>query len=148
MKASFAASVLALLLCSAPAMSADAGKQQQAEAVARLFQPVAGKAVIYVVRDRGDIWTWDVPLYLNGREMGVSEPLSYLRWEVEPGNYTLMSGTVPPAILELATEPGGIYYVWQDLNPGHQRARARLQQVDQTTARATMADAVLLASPK
>jgi hypothetical protein len=120
----------------------------QADSVARLFKPVPGKAIIYLLRDRGDIWTMDVPVYLDGREMGATEPMSYFRWEVEPGMHVLLSATTPPAVLEIRTEPGGLYYIWQDINPGHQRAPSLLRQVDQTTARATMGTAVLLPNPQ
>jgi hypothetical protein len=118
----------------------------QAEIVARLFKPVPGKAVIYLLRDRGDVWTLDVPVRLDGRPMGATAPLTYFRWEVEPGKHVLVSDTVPPAVLEVATEPGGVYYVWQDINAGIIRAPSRLSQVDYTTARATVETAVLLES--
>jgi hypothetical protein len=118
----------------------------QGEALARLFKPVPGKSVIYLVRDQGDVWTLDVPVRLDGRPMGSTAPLTYFRWEVEPGRHVLISDTTPPAVLEIATEPGGIYYVWQDINAGLQRAPSRLVQVDHTTARATIETAILLES--
>jgi hypothetical protein len=120
----------------------------QAETTARLFKPVPGKAVIYLVRDRGDLWTMNVPVYLDGREMGTTAPLSYFRWEVEPGQHVLVSGTTPPAVLEISTEAGGQYYVWQDINPGHQRAASDLKQVDWTTASQTISASVLLKNPE
>jgi hypothetical protein len=138
-----------LAFASLPAVAGEpaaAGTDLQAEAVARLFKPVPGKAVIYLLRDRGDVWTMGVPVYLDGRDMGATEPLSYFRWEVEPGAHMLVSATTPPAVLEISTEPGGLYYVWQDINPGHHRPSSMLHQVDQTTARATVATAVLLPS--
>jgi hypothetical protein len=49
-------------------------------------------------------------------------------------------------VLEFTTEPGGMYYIWQDINVGQQRAPSDLRLVDQTTARAVMATAVLLKS--
>jgi hypothetical protein len=118
----------------------------QAETAARLFKPVPGKAVIYLLRDRGDVWTLDVPVQLDGKPMGSTAPLTYFRWEVEPGKHVIVSDTVPAAALEITTEPGGLYYVWQDINAGHMRGRSRLSQVDLTTARATLETAVLLES--
>jgi hypothetical protein len=142
---------LALLLgaLAAPLRAADADPAPaglQAEATARLFKPVPGKAVIYLVRERNDLWTLGVPVYLDGRNMGSTEPMTYMRWEVEPGRHVVVSDTSPPAALQVNTEPGGVYYVWQDLNPGHQRAPSILALVDQTTARAVVATATLLKS--
>ena len=142
------ACLLALASVAAAAEENTAPADIQAGTTARLFKPVPGKAVIYLVRDRGDVWTMDVPVYLDGREMGATEPMSYFRWEVEPGMHVVLSATTPPAVLEIKTEPGGLYYVWQDLNPGHQRASSVLHQVDQTTARATMTSATLLSTPQ
>jgi hypothetical protein len=50
-------------------------------------------------------------------------------------------------VLELRTEAGGLYYVWQDINSGQLRAPSRLEQVDIYTAKETMATAVLLGTP-
>jgi len=72
---------------------------------------------------------------------------TYMRWEVEPGEHTLVSFTYPPAALLLKTEPGGMYYVWQDINQGFERAPSMLRVVDQTTTRSTLATARLLKSP-
>lgn len=117
-----------------------------AETTARLFQPVPGKAVIYLLRNRGDIWTFDVKVLLDGKDMGATSPSSYLRWEVPPGRHVIVSGTVPPAVIELKTEAGGMYYVWQDINVGFLRAFSRLEQVDQVTAKFTL-DAASLRNP-
>jgi len=119
----------------------------EADAAARLFQPVPGKAVIYLIRDFGDLWVGDVKVTLDGRDMGMTNSNTYMRWEVEPGEHTLVSFTYPPAALLLKTEPGGMYYVWQDINQGFERAPSMLRVVDQTTTRSTLATARLLKSP-
>lgn len=137
-----------VLLGAAAPLRAESSKTDEAgihaEATARLFKAVPGKAVIYLVRDRGDLWTWSVDVYLDGQNMGATGPLSYFRWEVDPGRHVLVSDTLPPALLEFTTEPGGLYYVWQDINTGQLRAPSELRMVDQTTARSVMATAVLL----
>ena len=78
---------------------------------------------------------------LDAREVGETCPNSYFRWELEPGQHTIVSDTSPPAVLQLNTVPGGIYFVWQDLNPGFLRSQSRLQQVDTTTARQVFSSA-------
>ena len=83
----------------------------EADAAARLFQPVPGKAVIYLIRDFGDLWVGDVKVTLDGRDMGMTNSNTYMRWEVEPGEHTLVSFTYPPTTLLLKTEPNGMYYI-------------------------------------
>jgi hypothetical protein len=48
----------------------------------------------------------------------------------------------------LRTEPGGMYYVWQDINQGFLRSPSALRVVDQTTTRSTLTTARLLKSPQ
>jgi hypothetical protein len=143
----------ALLLSSAlSAQAADSGSPAAqsppagiaAEMQARLFQPVAGKAVIYLLRDRGDLYRFDIRVLLDGRDMGATSPNSYFRWEVPPGPHVIVSDTQPPAVLELGTQPGGLYYVWQDIDFGLLRADSRLEQVNLYTAKQVMESAVLL----
>lgn len=115
-----------------------------AETQARLFQPVADHAVIYLLRDRGDVWRFEIRVLLDGRDMGATSPNSYFRWEVPPGPHTIVSDTQPPAVLALDTQAGGLYFVWQDINVGFLRAESRLEQVNAHTAKQTMEAAVLL----
>jgi hypothetical protein len=115
-----------------------------AETQARLLQPVADRAVIYLLRDRGDVWQFEIRVMLDGRDMGATSPNSYFRWEVAPGVHTIVSDTQPPAVLELDTQAGGLYFVWQDINVGFLRAESRLERVNAYTAKQTMDSAVLL----
>jgi hypothetical protein len=144
--------LLTLLACAALAGCAKSGgttppAELPGETVARQFDPVPDKSVIYLVRDRGDVWQFGVKVQLDGKPMGETQPMTYFRWEVAPGEHVIVSETTPPAVLELSTEPGGLYYVWQDINSGQLRAPSRLEQVDMYTAKETMATAVLLKSP-
>jgi hypothetical protein len=138
-----------LLGCASALQAADTAVRSSpagiaAEAQARLHQPVPDKAVIYLLRDRGDLFRFDIRVLLDGREMGSTAPNSYFRWEVPPGTHVIVSDTQPPAVLALDTQPGGLYYVWQDINVGFLRAESRLRQVTAYTAKQTMESAVLL----
>lgn len=118
----------------------------EADAKARLFQPVPDKAVVYLLRDHGDIFVQEVTVSVDGKDMGSTWPGSYFRWELEPGTHVLVSQTAPPAVLKLRTDPGGVYYVWQDINVGFLRKHTALRVVDATTARWTLDSAYLLKS--
>jgi hypothetical protein len=116
----------------------------QADARARLFQPVPGKAVIYVIRN--DDWFWVGPrgLTLDGKNMGELKRDTYMRWEVAPGKHEIVSETEPPAIIALDTKPGGVYYVWQDIFAAVFNPHNRLRLVDYTTARLVLEHSVML----
>jgi hypothetical protein len=114
------------------------------DAQARLLQPVPGKSVIYLLRDRGDLYVTEVEVGLDERVMGTTSPNTYYRWEVPAGEHVIVSFTQPPAVLRLTTAPGGVYYVWQDINVGLLREPSRLQLVDAVTARLTLDQASLL----
>jgi len=116
------------------------------DAQARLLEPVPDKAVIYLLRDLGDIYISEVKVGLDGKLAGTTTHNTFYRWEVPPGVHTIVSYTTPPAVLTLKTEPGGVYYVWQDINVGLLREPSRLEVVDATTARMTMDQARLLSN--
>ena len=114
------------------------------DAQARLLQPVPEKSVIYLLRDRGDLYITEVRVGLDEQVMGTTSPNTYYRWEVPAGEHVIVSFTQPPAVLRLTTAPGGVYYVWQDINVGLLREPSRLQVVDAVTARLTLDQASLL----
>ena len=114
------------------------------DAQARLLHPAPDKAVIYLLRDQGDLYVTEVNVGLDGKVVGTTWPNTFYRWEVPAGPHILVSFTEPPAVLTLETEPGGVYYVWQDINIGRLREPSRLQTVDAITARYTLDSADLL----
>jgi len=114
------------------------------DAQARLLHSVPEKAVIYLLRDRGDIYITDVEVGLDDQVMGKTWPNTFYRWEVPPGKHMIASFTTPPAVLTLNTEAGGVYYVWQDINFGRLREPSRLEITDAVTARLTLTQARLL----
>ena len=102
------------------------------------------KSVIYLLRDQGNLYITEVKVGLDGNPMGDTWPNTFYRWEVPAGQHVIASFTTPPAVLPLKTEPGGVYYVWQDINFGRLREPSRLQVVDLITARLTLDQARLL----
>jgi hypothetical protein len=115
-----------------------------ADAQARLFKPVADKAVVYILRDRGDLFIREVRVALDGRDVGATLPNTYMRLELDPGKHEIVSFTDPPASLEINTQPGGLYYVWQDITPERVREHSALRVVDHTTARLTLTTATIV----
>ncbi len=134
--------VLLVMLLTACALGPAAKPEDDAKA--RLLQPVPDKAVIYLIRDRGDLYTANVKLTVDGKDMGESWPGTYFRWELPPGKHTIISYTQPPAALTIDTAPGGVYHVWQDINVGRHREHSQLRIVDVTTTQQTLGSAYLL----
>jgi hypothetical protein len=142
MKLRQALTIATLLLagCAAPPPS----PAPEADAQARLFKPAADKAVIYVLRDRGDFFAGPVRVTVDGKEVGETVPNTYLRLETEPGMKLIVSYTNPPATLELNTLAGGLYYVWQDITPERLREHSALRVVDRDTARLVLTNATII----
>jgi hypothetical protein len=117
------------------------------DAQARLLTPDPEKSVVYLMRDLGDFYITEVKVGVDGKVVGTTSPNTFYRWELPPGKHVIVSYTEPPAVLKLTTEPGGVYYVWQDINFGLLREPSRLQIVDAITARKTLESAYLLQTP-
>jgi len=142
MKLREALTIAALLLAGCAATPPSPAPE--ADADARLFKPVADKAVIYILRDRGDFFIGPVRVTVDGKDVGETEPNTYLRVETEPGMKRVMSYTNPPAMLELKTQPGGLYYVWQDITAERLREHSALRAVDRDTARMVLTTATII----
>ena len=106
----------------------------ETDARAKLLRPTEGKSVIYVFRNQPASAPWRIGMSLDGKDMGSTAANTYFRWSVEPGQHILVSHSENNAPLVLVTEPGKIYYVWQDVTVGFFRPRTDLREVDHTTA--------------
>jgi hypothetical protein len=112
---------------------------------AKQFEPVPGKAVIYIVRDRLGPHLDDT-LWLGESEMITTHTGTYYRWEVAPGTHHISGFGVSTASLTLTTEAGKIYFVHHGVI-GTDRAGVLvrfLERYDDQTGRARVAQASLL----
>ncbi len=118
----------------------------ETDALAKLMRPVEGKAVIYVFRNEEPSAPWPIALSLDGKGMGSTGADTYVRWSVEPGQHILVSHAENDSPLVLQTEPGKIYYVWQEVSMGILRPRTTLHEVDRNTAEVALRSCYLLRS--
>ena len=81
-----------------------------ADIEAKQFQPVPGKAVIYVVRGALDSDEAG-PLMLDDVTSLTTLPGTYHRWVVEPGTHKIEGFGVSGNRVVLNTQPGQIYYL-------------------------------------
>ena len=117
----------------------------EADVQAKRFEPVPGKAVIYVVRqplDSSEV----AGLMLDDAEQITTLRGTYYRWVVEPGRRRIEGMEASPIRFALQAEPGQIYYLVHTVF-GSQRtgpAVTALQRTDEQTGRRLVLQSPLL----
>ena len=86
-----------------------------ADIEAKQFQPVPGKAVVYVVRGYPDFATEAATLMLDGAVMGSTYPGTYTRWVVQPGRHEIAGFAGDSGRFVLDVPPDGVYFVQQSV---------------------------------
>jgi hypothetical protein len=112
---------------------------------AKRFEPVSGKAVIYIVRDNVGTQI-DHSLWLDDDKLITTHTGSYYRWEVAPGSHRIRGAWESTALLNMNVEAGKIYFVRHVVNGIVWNAAyyTGLQRLDDETGRASVTRAVLL----
>lgn len=113
------------------------------DAAAKTFQVQPGKSNIYIYRNENLGGAIKLTLLLDGRLVGDTGPKTYHLVETTPGRHTLLSKAENDSTLELNTEAGRNYFVWQEVKMGLWQPRTLLQQVDETTGKAGVAECQL-----
>lgn len=67
--------------------------------------------------------------------MGDTAADTYILLTVEPGQHKIMSKTENDATLDLTTEAGKNYFIWQEVKMGAWAAGSKLHLVDEKTGR-------------
>jgi hypothetical protein len=116
-----------------------------ADIQAKRFEPIADKAVIYVVRQPLDSHEagW---LLLDNNEQITTLPGTYYRWEVEPGVRKIMGVTPGAADAVLNVQPGQIYFLRHTVfgTPRTGPTLTALTRVDPQLGRSLVAHSELL----
>jgi hypothetical protein len=114
------------------------------DVAAKTFTVKPGKANIYVYRNETMGAAIKMPIALNGKLVGDTGPKTFLLLEVSPGNYTIVSKTENDSTLTVNAAAGRNYFIWQEVKMGLFAARSALQQVDDATGKAGIADCKLI----
>ena len=80
---------------------------------AKRFEPVPGKAVIYLVRPMPDRASEPATVMLDNNMMGSTYPGTYFRWVVEPGRHEIRGYAGDAGRFTLDVPPDGLYFVEQ-----------------------------------
>jgi hypothetical protein len=86
-----------------------------ADLEAKRFEPVAGKAVIYVVRNDPDFSREVATVMLDDNMMGSTYPGTYFRWEVEPGHHVIRGYAGDNGSIRLDAAPDRMYFIQQSV---------------------------------
>lgn len=103
---------------------------------AKTFTVSKDKSNLYLYRNETFGGAVLMTVTLDGKVAGQTGPLTYYLWEVAPGPHTITSVAENTATLDLVTEPGKAYFVWQEVKMGFFMARSQLLQVDAKTGQA------------
>ncbi len=80
------------------------------DAIAKRFEPVAGKSVIYLVRHSMDP-SYIAPVTLDDRMIGSTYKGTYIRIETASGKHRLGGFAGDSGSISLSTDPGRLYFV-------------------------------------
>ncbi len=87
-----------------------------ADIEAKRFEPVAGKAVIYVFRHYPDLSREVATLMLDDQMMGSTYPGTYFRWVVEPGRHQIRGYAGDNGSITLDAQPNRMYFIQQSVS--------------------------------
>jgi len=118
------------------------------DAVAKSFQPIQSKSVIYIYREKtgaNECRWFDVQL--DKRWVAKPPTGSYFRLEMQPGTHKISTYGDYDSVLEMNVEPGKIYFIainWKQLEKAagfkgiffHGQSAPRLMAVPETDGRA------------
>jgi hypothetical protein len=105
------------------------------DTTAKTFALKKDKSSIYLYRNELISGGVTMTVSLDGRVVGQTGPKTYFLLEVAPGLHEISSVSENVSTLNLNTEAGKSYYVWQEVKMGLWKARSVLQQVDGETGR-------------
>ena len=114
------------------------------DARAKAFSVKPDKANLYIYRNEAFGAAVKIDVALNGKPIGETAAKTYFVLEVAPGKHTLTSKAENTEVLDVSTEPGKNYFIWQEVKLGLLFARNKLQLVDEATGKAGVAECNLI----
>lgn len=118
------------------------------DAQSKTFSAKPDKANVYVYRNESIGAAVKMDLDVDGKSIGQTVAKSYFAVEVTPGKHTLISKAENDSVLEVDTQAGKNYFIWQEVKMGLLYARNRLQLVDDTTGKAGVSECKLIEASK
>lgn len=142
-KVSNAIIVVSLLVLSGCASVNKASKEL--DMAAKKFTANPDYSQVYVYRNETFGAAISMPVTVNGKMAGATGPNSFFKFNLPAGSHKLTS-QVDESVLDLTTENGEIYYVWQEVKMGAFSAGSKLQSVDKKKGQKGVSECVLIKS--
>ncbi|MGH8435443.1 MAG: DUF2846 domain-containing protein [Pseudomonas sp.] len=111
---------------------------------AKTFNTPADQANIYLYRNENMGAAVKMDVSLNGKQVGTTVANTYLVLAVPAGQHTLKSSAENDSELQLSTEAGKNYFVWQEVKMGVLYARNQLQLVDEAKGKEGVTECKLI----
>ena len=111
---------------------------------AKTFAVKPDKANIYLYRNESMGGAVRMDVLLDGKPVGKTAAKTYMKLEIAPGQHTLMSKAENDDVLNVSTEAGKNYFVWQEAKMGILYARSLLHLVDERTGKAGVEECKLI----
>lgn len=118
------------------------------DAAAKSFTVKADKANLYIYRNESFGGAVKMPVLVDGKMVGDTMKMSYIKYEVAPGAHTIISKAENDAELKVDAAAGKNYFVWQEVKMGVWSARSALSLVDAEKGQAGVKECKLIDAPK
>ena len=116
------------------------------DAQAKSFAAQPDKANIYLYRNESMGAAVKMDVVLDNNPVGKTVAKSYMKLEVSPGQHTIVSKAENDDVLNINTEAGKNYFVWQEVKMGILYARNLMHLTDEQTGKAGVLECKLLES--
>lgn len=110
----------------------------------KMFNVKPSKANIFIYRNESLGSAIKMDVALNGKPIGQTAAKTYFALEVEPGKHTLVSKAENDSTLDVPTEAGKNYFVWQEVKMGLLSPRNKLSMVDEMTGKKGVSECKLI----
>lgn len=85
-----------------------------------------------------------LPVIVDGKLLGHTASKTYFLVETNPGKHTVQSQGENASSVDLNTEAGKAYYVWQEVKMGMLVAGTALHKVDEAKGKAAVSECKLI----
>jgi len=102
----------------------------EADANAKSFRPNPSSSQVYVYRNETLGAALSMPVTVDGKLAGTTGPNSFFKFDLPAGRHTITSQG-ETSKLDLTTEAGKLYFVWQEVKMGGFSGGSKLQLVSE-----------------
>lgn len=115
--------------------------------VAKQFETVKDKAVIYVFRNKSGMET-KMPVKINGHEVAKTRSHTFFRVEVNPGEHEISSDEGIFSSITINTVPGENYFILQEVVQSANKTGSNFLQVTDLEGKRSIKDCRLIKARK